>query len=121
MNIVAKTPQEYMEKIPPDRKIIIEQLSQKILSAIPGSRFDMAHNMPAIMLEDKILFVLGSQKHYMSIYVMAVEALADHYAEFSHLKPGKSCIRFKKLADLPEQALNGLIQDTVLVLNQNQT
>ena len=55
------------------------------------------------------------QKHYISLYVSGEkegQALGDYYAErLGNTNNGKSCIRFRKLADVSRDELRQLILD----------
>jgi hypothetical protein len=59
---------------------------------------------------------IASNASYISLYCSAADAqgyVAERYADrLPKARIGKSCVRFKKLADLDEQALVALIAET---------
>lgn len=61
------------------------------------------------------LIGLGSQKRYVSLYVCAIEDgeyLAERYRErLPAADIGRSCVRFKRLADVDEGVLRELVGD----------
>jgi uncharacterized protein YdhG (YjbR/CyaY superfamily) len=58
---------------------------------------------------DTCTLMIASNASYVSLY----SALAERYAErLMKASCGKSCVRFKKLADLDEDALVALIQES---------
>ena len=65
---------------------------------------------------DWFLIGLASQKRYISLYVCATDAdgyVAEHYRErLPKADIGKSCIRFKRLADVDLEVLGELVGET---------
>ena len=57
------------------------------------------------------LFAFPSHKSYYSVYVMGGR-VADHRDALGNLNCGKSCIRFKKLDELPLDVLREIVRDT---------
>ena len=59
------------------------------------------------------LVAFAAQKNYFSVYVMGRgQRLADHRQELGKLNCGKGCIRFKKLEELPLDAVREIVGDT---------
>ena len=107
----AKTVDEYIESLPPERKESITQVRELILETIPHVNETMKYRMPTYELNEMVC-ALASQKNYMSLY-MDVELIDSHSADFSHLNVGKSCIRFKNYADLPEETIRLILEKTI--------
>ncbi len=63
----------------------------------------MRYNMPTYE-QDEVVLGMASQKHYMSLYP-DVELVEKYRNELSHLNCGKSCVRFKRLSDLPMEVI----------------
>jgi hypothetical protein len=117
----ATTPDEYIAALPPDRRQAISAVRDVIRRNLPdGFEEGMASGMIAwyIPLErfpDTYngqplgLAGLASQKQYMSLYLNTVygdpqlaEWFTARYAESGkRLNMGKSCLRFRKLEDVP--------------------
>ena len=128
----SKTPQEYVDSLPEDRKIAIEELRKVIKSNLPeGFQEEMSYGMLGYVVPHSIYpkgyhckpnlplpFInIASQKNFIALYHMGVYAnpeLLDWFvAEYSkHVKSkidmGKSCIRFKKMEDIPFELIGEL-------------
>ena len=121
MQSKAGTVEEYLASLPEERRNAIEAVRRVILAhlpegyqegmqygmlsyCIPLSRYPKTYNGQALGYA-----ALASQKNYMSLYLMGVYGdeqlerwFRDEYAASGKkLDMGKSCVRFKKLEDLP--------------------
>jgi hypothetical protein len=122
MKSKATTVNEYLDQLPEDRRVAMQAVRKVILKHLPkGYEEVVQYGMlgyvvplkvfPAGYLNRKtepIPYVcLGSQKNYMSIYLMSVYGDAEgkfreeYEATGKKLDMGKSCVRFKKVEDLP--------------------
>ena len=134
MRIEANTVDDYMEKLPEDRQIAvgaIREVLQKNLSSdfkeclsygmigyvVPHELYpDGYHCDPKLPLP---FINLASQKNFVALYHMGVYAQPDllewfqseYAARVPHkLDMGKSCIRFKKLDQIPLDLIGELAQ-----------
>ena len=125
MNSTAKISEEYVTQLPEDRKapiqklrtIILEQLDPKFQECIncgmlgyvvPFTIYpDGYHCNPKLPLP---FMNLASQKNYIAVYHSGMYAKKEIYdwfvAEYpkhctTKLDMGKSCVRFKKMDDIP--------------------
>jgi hypothetical protein len=122
MKSKATTVKQYLDQLPVDRRADIEAVRQLILKNLPkGYEEVVQYGMLGYVVplktfpggylnrkNDPIPYVcLASQKNYMSIYLMSVYGDAegkfrDEYeATGKKLDMGKSCVRFRKVEDLP--------------------
>lgn len=125
MQSKATTPQEYIDSLAEDRKDAIEKIRKSILDALPsGFEEVMCYGMIGYVVPHSIypkgyhcdpklplcFMSLASQKNFVALYHMGIYAnpkLLDWFVtEFpkhskSKLDMGKSCIRFKKMNDIP--------------------
>lgn len=117
----ATTVTGYIEELPDDRKQALQTVREVILDNLPDgyeegmqygmisyfvpmSRFPDTHNGQPLTYA-----ALASQKHYMSIYLMSIygNPLTEKWFREEYLisgkrmNMGKSCVRFRKLDDLP--------------------
>jgi hypothetical protein len=117
----ASTPEEYLQSLPENRRAIVSRLRDVILENLPdGYRETVGWGMlcygipleryPNTYNKQPLGYLgLASQKNHLALYVMAAyqDPEHDHWLrdEFKKagkkLDMGKSCIRFKKLEDLP--------------------
>ena len=127
-----KTVEDYLASLPPDRREAIQAVREVILKNLDddyseGIQYGMIgyfvpHSIypPGYHCDPKqpLPFAgLASQKNHMAIYLMCVYGnatldnwLRDEWAKTGKkLDMGKSCIRFKKLADLPLELIGRAI------------
>lgn len=117
----ARTPEEYVESLPEDRREAIAAVRAAILEHLPeGYEEGMQYGMigwyiPLERYPDTYngqalaVAALASQKNHMSLYLNCVysdagerEWFEERWAQTGRtLNMGKSCVRFKKLEDLP--------------------
>lgn len=125
MQSTAKTPQEYIDSLPEDRKEAMVKLRNTLLENIPeGFSEGMGYGMLGYSVPHSLypkgyhcdpkqplpFLGIASQKNFIAFYHMGIYAdkgLYDWFvAEYpkhckSKLDMGKSCIRFKKMNDIP--------------------
>src|SRR3989344_1849247 len=117
----AKTVEAYLKELPTERKEAISAVRKVILKNLPrGYEECMQYGMISYVIPlEKYpdtynkqalgIVALASQKNYMSVYLMAIYGgkktekwFAEEYRKSGKkLDMGKSCIRFRKLDDLP--------------------
>lgn len=121
MNSQARTPSEYIASLPPERGGALAAVREEILKNLPPGYEEamnwgmITYQVPLAVYPDTYnkqplaLAALASQKNHMSIYLMApyadpkiLKLLEDGFTQAGKkLDMGKSCVRFKKLNDLP--------------------
>ena len=82
---------------------------------VPLERYPNTYNKQPLMYA-----ALASQKNYMSLYLMCVYADEDDRARFEtlfrasgkRLNMGKSCVRFRRVEDLPLDLIGEVIGST---------
>lgn len=125
MRIEANNPEDYISKLPEDRKMAMTKLREVILENIPkGFEETMSYGMVGYVVPHSIypdgyhctpelplpFISIASQKNFVALYHMGIYAdkeLHDWFvAEYpkyvkTKLDMGKSCIRFKKMETIP--------------------
>ena len=125
MQYKATSPEDYISQIPEERKGPMRQLRQVILDNLPnGIEETMSYGMIGYVVPNAIypdgyhctpelplpFMNIASQKNFIAVYhsgVYAKKELHDwfvsEYPKHSNRKidMGKSCIRFKKIDDIP--------------------
>ncbi len=134
MTIDAKTVEEYISKVPPERTEAISKLRETVRDNLPegfeeGIGYKMiAYYVPHSKYPDgyhcdpklPLPFInIASQKNFIALYhsgIYADNTLLDWFvAEYpKHVKTkldmGKSCIRFKKVETIPYELIGELCQ-----------
>jgi uncharacterized protein YdhG (YjbR/CyaY superfamily) len=134
MTIEANSPEEYISKVPEDRKEAMKKLRQTILKNLPkGFVEGINYNMIGYFVPHSLYpagyhcdpkqplpFInIASQKHFLAFYHMGMYAnkkLLDWFTKEypkhckSKLDMGKSCVRFKKVEDIPYKLIGELVK-----------
>jgi len=128
----AKNVKEYLNELPPERRKAIEKVREVILENLPeGMEEEMNWGMVTyqVPLEEYpdtynnkplMYAALASQKNHMSLYLTSIYADDDKKEEFEkeykatgkRYDVGKSCVRFRKLDDLPLDVIADAIAST---------
>lgn len=129
----AKTPEDYINSLPEDRKSHVEKLRNVIIKNLPkGFSEGMGYGMLGYVVphsiypkgyhckpSDPLPFIgMASQKNSINFYHMGIYAnkelhdwFVSEYPKHStrKLDMGKSCIRFKKFEDIPFDLIGELV------------
>ena len=132
MTSQASTPEEYIVHLPDDRKEAMSKLRTVILENLSaGFAETMSYGMIGYVIPHSVyppgyhcdtrqplpFMSIASQKNYIALYhsgIYANPAISDWFkAEYakhckSKLDMGKSCIRFKKIGDIPYELIAAL-------------
>ena len=125
MQYKASTPNEYIAQLPQERRVVIEKLRGIIMGNLPkGFEEQISYGMLGFVVPHSLYpsgyhvnpelplpFInLASQKNFIALYHSGIYAdnvlmnwFIDEYPKHCKLKldMGKSCIRFKKMDDVP--------------------
>lgn len=132
VSTTTTTPTDYLASLPQDRREIISAVRDLILQNLPEGYQEtinwgmLSYEVPLETYPDtynkKPLSYIGlaAQKNYNSLYLMSVYQNPADYQELMDafdamgVKPnmGKSCIRFKKLEQIPLDTISRLIAKT---------
>ena len=128
----AGTVEEYLGKLSAERREAVAAVREVALANLPDgyveamnwgmiswevplTRYPNTYNKQPLMYA-----ALASQKNYMSLYLMCVYADEDDRARFEErfrasgkrLNMGKSCVRFRRVEDLPLDLIGEVIAST---------
>ena len=128
----AATVEEYLRELPEERAEALRAVRRVILDHLPPGYVEtmnwgmICYEVPLARCPDTynkqpLMFAgLASQKRHMGLYLMCVYSHQGTRAEFEErfkasgkkLDMGKSCVRFKKLEDLPLEVVGETIAAT---------
>ena len=132
MQSTANTADEYMNSLPEDRKPIMDELRKVIKQNLPkGFEEAISYGMLSYIVPHSIypagyhcdtkqalpFLSIASQKNFIAVYHMGLYAdqellnwFVEEYPKHSKIKldMGKSCIRFKKVDQVPIKLLGEL-------------
>jgi hypothetical protein len=121
MKSQAETVEQYLAELPEERRAAIEIVRRTILEHLPEGYEEVmnwgmiTYQVPLDVYPDTYngkplaYASLASQKNYMAVYLMAIYMTEETRQTFEnaykatgkHYDVGKSCVRFRKLDDLP--------------------
>lgn len=109
----SKEVDRYLETLPEGRREAISELRTWIHEALPQATDVIEYGMPGVY-QDALICSYKSQKNYMSLY-MDVEIVKKHkqVLDAAGLNCGKSCIRFRRIDQLPEETIKTMLLETV--------
>ena len=128
----ASTVQEYLDSLPSDRRAVIAAVREVVLRHLPqGYQETMGWGMISYGIPLEVYpqtyngqplgyVALAAQKKYYALYLMAVYGdparetrLREGFAQAGKkLDMGKSCVRFRRLEDLPLDLIGEVIAST---------
>jgi hypothetical protein len=132
MQSKATTPQQYLDELPEKRKEAILKLRQHILDNLPdGIEEAMSYGMLGYVVPHSVypdgyhctpelplpFMNLANQKNFIGVYSMVIYANKEIYNWFTEeyakrckykLDMGKSCIRLKRMDDIPYELIGEL-------------
>jgi len=127
----ARTVEEYLQSLPEDKKISLEQVRDVILSRLPEGYEEVmnwgmiSYQVPLERFPDTyngkplLYAALAAQKNHMAVYLSGIYISEERRKRFEEayrrtgkrFDTGKSCVRFKKLEDLPLDLIGEAIAD----------
>lgn len=132
MRYEATSPEDYISQLPEERQEPIKKIRQVILDNLPkGMEEQMSYGMLGFVIPHSVypdgyhcdpktplpFMNLASQKNFIAVYHMGMyakkEVLDWFTAEYAKrckykLDMGKSCVRFKKINDIPYDLIGEL-------------
>ena len=134
MKIKANNILEYKKNVPEDRKDVFDKLIETVRENIPkGFSEELSYGIPAWVIPHSLypkgyhcspnlplpFASVASQKNFISLYHMGIYSSPELLNWFEEEYPkhckrkldmGKSCIRFKKMDDIPFSLIEELMQ-----------
>jgi len=127
----AATVEEYLEELPPERRAVIAEVRETILENLPAGyvekmRGAISYEVPLEDYPDTYngqplnYLALAAQKQYYAFHTTCVyedpeqEKILREVFEKIGKKPdmGKSCVRFRKLENIPLDVIGKLVAST---------
>jgi len=108
----SKAVDSYLQTLPDGRREALTELRSWIHETLPNAQDVVEYGMPGVY-QDALICSYKSQKNYMSLY-MDVEIVENHKTELDEagLNCGKSCIRFRRIEQLPEETIKTMLRET---------
>jgi uncharacterized protein YdhG (YjbR/CyaY superfamily) len=134
MQYKVDTVDEYIEQLPEERKLVVSKIRKIILANLPNGFVEQInYNMPGYVVPKSMypsgyhcdtslplpFMNVASQKNFVALYHMGMYANPELLTWFTTEYPkhckykldmGKSCVRFKKMNDIPYVLIGELVQ-----------
>ena len=124
--------EDYLQELPRERREALQAVRKVVLDNLPTGYVEtmnwgmIAYEIPLERYPDTynkrplMYAALASQKHYLSLYLMCVYSHKESRIRFEEkfkargkkLNMGKSCVRFKRVEDLPLDVIGEAIAGT---------
>jgi uncharacterized protein YdhG (YjbR/CyaY superfamily) len=107
--------EQYLDNLPAERRAEIERVWGVVREHVPeGYVEEIDAKFLSFKAGDDWLVALANQKNYISLYLMPLYMFPEMKAKFdgaadAKLKCGKSCINFKRAAQLPLEVLGEIV------------
>ena len=128
----AGSVEDYLQELPRERREVLQAVRKVVLDNLPAGYVEtmnwgmISYEIPLERYPDTynkrplMYAALASQKNYMSLYLMCVYSHKESRVRFEEefkasgkkLNMGKSCVRFKRLEDLPLDVVGEAIAGT---------
>jgi uncharacterized protein YdhG (YjbR/CyaY superfamily) len=103
---------DYLASLDPERRAALTELRSLILETMPDAVETMKYRMPTYEYRGRVLCSFACQKHHMSLY-MDPKLVKVHREELVGLNVGKSRLRFRRLEQLPLDAVRTMMRETI--------
>jgi uncharacterized protein YdhG (YjbR/CyaY superfamily) len=107
--------EQYLDNLPAERRAEIERVWNVVREHVPeGYVEEIDAKFLSFKAGNDWLVALANQKNYISLYLMPLYMFPEMKAKFdgaadAKLKCGKSCINFKRAAQLPLEVLGEIV------------
>lgn len=132
MRSEATSVDQYLDELPADRREAIRTVRDAIVDNLPAGYVEgmnwgmIAYSVPLETYPDTyngqplLYAALANQKNHMAVYLTGVYADQDRRENFldkyretgKRLDMGKSCVRFRRIEDLPVDLIGETIAET---------
>lgn len=134
MDRIPETVEGYLASLPDDRRRVLQEVRRVILASLPDGYEEamnwgmITYQVPLTVYPDTynrkplMYAALASQKQHMAVYLTSIymddAARAAFEAEYratgKRYDVGKSCVRFRRLEDLPLEVIGRAVAATPL-------
>lgn len=104
----ADTVEEYIERLPSDKRKSFQALHDVIIESAPGAESCISYGMPAIKLHGIVVYYACWEKH-MAIYPMP-SALKSFASELGAFVTSKSTIQFPHGSQIPKRLIAEIVE-----------
>ena len=116
--MAAKTVASFLKGLRADRRKALTALRRTIKKAAPRARESIEGGVPVYRLNGELLCAMASRAQYLAFYACNTKLLPRHKKKLKGLNCGKSCIRFKRLEQLPMEVIRDVVKEAARALKR---
>jgi uncharacterized protein YdhG (YjbR/CyaY superfamily) len=109
--VPARTVDEYLAPLPPEKRAALQRLRRHIKAAAPGAEECISYGIPAFRLDGKLLVHFGAAAKHCAFYPGAV--VESNRDELKHYDTSKGTVRFQPDTPLPAALVRKLVKAQV--------
>ena len=101
---------EYLARVPREKRHALEQLRQTIRSVVPEVEETIRTGVPAFRFNGKPLVSIGAAKRHVSLFIMYGAVLETYKDELRAYDTSNTVIRFPPNKPLPKRIVTKLVK-----------
>jgi uncharacterized protein YdhG (YjbR/CyaY superfamily) len=115
MQSTAKDVTAYLEEVPAERKVALEQLRKLCLVTLKGFEESMLYGNPAYSRNGVVEIGFASQKHFIGLYILRTDVMKSHLdlLKVKGVSFGKGCIRYSKPEKIDFKVVESMLKATI--------
>ena len=106
----AKTFDEYLAALSPDKRTALKKLQKAIKAAVPKAEEGISYGLAAFRLEGRPLVALGATGNHCAFYLMSNSTVAAYQADLKDYDTSTGTIRFSADKPLPVALVRKLVK-----------
>jgi uncharacterized protein YdhG (YjbR/CyaY superfamily) len=106
---VAKSVEDYLAAVPPDKRAALNRLRKMIRAALPEATEVLSYGVPTFKHEGKGVVAYGAATGHCTFYLMSTSVTRAHAAELKRYDLGKGSIQFTADRPLPAALVKKLV------------
>jgi uncharacterized protein YdhG (YjbR/CyaY superfamily) len=108
-----KTVDEYLDRLPDDKRVALEKLRQIIRAAAPDAEECISYQLAAFR-QNGMLVAMGATDKHCAFYLMSGNTVEAHRDELKDYDTSKGTIRFQPAMPLPASLVKKLVKARLL-------
>jgi uncharacterized protein YdhG (YjbR/CyaY superfamily) len=112
MQSKARTVDEYLEEVPPERLPALQELRRLCRKHLRGFQEAMVYGMPGYSRAGVVEVGFASQKNNVALYILRKDVMDAYRGEFPASAVGKGCIRYANPHKIDFAVVENLLKGT---------
>ena len=104
------TVDDYLAKLPEDKRAVLEQLRKTIKTATPEATETISYQIPTFKHQGRMLVGFGASKDHCTFFLMSTSVMAAFKDDLKEYKLGKGSVRFQADRPLPAELVRKLVK-----------